>query len=71
MSEQEKIRFEHDVAVGAIRVIEVDPAFYVQLMEQLQPEERWAKTLPDGRTALMLWTMASGNRELLFTRKFL
>lgn len=67
MTDDEKIRFEREQVTGSLRVIEVDREFRSKLMELMQPDERWTRELPDGRSAVMLWTMAAGNRALLFT----
>jgi hypothetical protein len=61
--------FERMKATGECRVIEVSPEFKAELTGFLQPDERWVKVLPDGRSAVLLWTMASGHRQLLFVVK--
>jgi hypothetical protein len=54
---------------GEIRVIEVTREFFSELIGLLLPEERWMKMTPDGRSTLLLWTMAGGSRQLLFKVK--
>ena len=54
---------------GELRVIEVSREFFSELLGLLQPEERWMNKIPGDRTAFSLWTVAVGNRKLLFTVK--
>lgn len=48
-----------------IRTVRVPRLFLAELKSHLQPEERWVKDV-DGKSALLLWTMTDGGRQLQF-----